>query len=232
LALCNGVLGNGMLPAFAVARGRPLMTDWRGDLVDTLTELRALLAAPEADYLWSSWNDADDALQEVDGIIAGLRAGEAPAGRIASVFLPTGPAQEVAVPSGWGDHFLTLAARVDAALATCAGSLSRFSCSLCPQQAGVIELVHLDGRVELQRRSFTGHLTATPTDLDPVRAAIRADDVRALHAMDAEYTPFYCPTCDACFCADHWQTRDIFDNGWHDSIRGTCPRGHERLLED
>lgn len=208
------------------------MIDWRGDLADTLTELRALLADPGADYTWSSWVDADAALEEIDDIVTDLRAGEAPVGAVASVFLPTGPAQEVAVSSGWGTHFLTLADRVDAALSTCARSLSRFSCSLCSQHAGTIELAHVDGRVELQRRSFTSHLTAMPTDLDPIRTAIETDDARVLHAIDPEYTPFYCPNCDASYCADHWQTRDVFDNGWHDSIRGTCPQGHERLLED
>lgn len=208
------------------------MNDWRSDLVDTLTELRALLAAPEADYTWSSWADAGAAGDELDGIIAELRAGEAPAGAITAVFLPTGPAQEVAISSGWGTHFLALADRVDAALATCARSLSRFSCSLCPQHAGTIELVTTGGRVELQRRSFTSHLTAMPTAIDPIRTAIATDDARVLHAIDPEYTPFYCPTCDSSYCADHWKTRDVFDNGWHDSIRGTCPHGHERLLED
>jgi hypothetical protein len=27
-----------------------------------------------------------------------------------------------------------------------------------------------------------------------------------------------------------WSVFD--DDGWHDSIRGRCPHGHERMLED
>lgn len=63
---------------------------------------------------------------------------------------------------------------------------------------------------------------------------IERGDAAALHAMDFEVTPFFCPACEACYCGDHWLRHDVFDpdDGWHDSIRGTCPQGHERMLED
>ena len=54
----------------------------------------------------------------------------------------------------------------------------------------------------------------------------------ALYAIDLELTPFYCPACRACFCGDHWQSGSIWDDGFHDSSRGACPNGHERMLED
>ena len=64
-----------------------------------------------------------------------------------------------------------------------------------------------------------------------VRAAI--GDARTLHALDPELAPFYCPACHRTFCGDHWRRDDVFDeDGFHDAIRGTCPDGHERLLED
>jgi hypothetical protein len=45
--------------------------------------------------------------------------------------------------------------------------------------------------------------------------------------------PFFCPVCDKCYCGTHWKRWDVFDDdGWHDSIRGACPEGHERMLED
>jgi hypothetical protein len=66
-------------------------------------------------------------------------------------------------------------------------------------------------------------------------AALAAGDVGGVFALDPEYTPFYCPACDASYCAGHWDRWDVFDDevpGWHDSIRGRCPYGHERILED
>jgi hypothetical protein len=38
------------------------------------------------------------------------------------LFLPTGPIQEVSLSSGWGDEFLQLAERYDAAVAVAAPS--------------------------------------------------------------------------------------------------------------
>ena len=37
------------------------------------------------------------------------------------------------------------------------------------------------------------------------------------------------------YCGAHWARWDVFDQGdpaHHDSIRGRCPVGHERMLED
>ncbi len=112
-----------------------------------------------------------------------------------------------------------------------------FSCSLCGREAGRLEILVVGGRFRLERRSFTSVLTAglAPEALPALRAALEAADVRALFALDLEYTPFFCPTCDACYCADHWERWDVFDSddpSWHDSVRGRCPKGHERMLED
>ena len=56
-------------------------------------------------------------LQELNGHIAGLEAGE-PMRRIRleTLFAPTGPLQEVSVSSGWGEEFLNMARRFDAAM--------------------------------------------------------------------------------------------------------------------
>jgi hypothetical protein len=88
----------------------------RRELVDVLRECRALLARPDSDYLWSSWEDADAALEEVDGIIAAIELGEPLSRWWSVIFAPTGPMQEVSLSSGWGDEFITLADRWDAAM--------------------------------------------------------------------------------------------------------------------
>jgi hypothetical protein len=92
------------------------MPDYK-ELVSVFEEARELLALPDNEYMWSSWEDDDDALEEIDRILAELRAG-APLDRLTMrvLFAPTGPIQEVAISSGWGNRFLTLADRFDAAM--------------------------------------------------------------------------------------------------------------------
>jgi hypothetical protein len=89
----------------------------RRELADVLRETRALLARPDNDFSWSSFHDADAALQEVDGLIHRVESGPLPARQsLAVLFAPTGPIQETALSSGWGDAFLALADRLDAAM--------------------------------------------------------------------------------------------------------------------
>lgn len=86
-------------------------------LLTIFSEVRTLLAHPENDFDWSSWQDEEDALAEIDGIIANLRAGETPdTATMHVLFAPTGPMQEVSLSSGWGNRFLELAERFDEAI--------------------------------------------------------------------------------------------------------------------
>lgn len=86
-------------------------------LVTVLDEVRAWLARPDNDYSWSSFMDADAALAEIDELVALVRAEGRVPFALSVLFAPTGPIQEVALSSGWGDEFLTLADRFDAASA-------------------------------------------------------------------------------------------------------------------
>ena len=88
-------------------------------LLSVLEESRALLAAADNDFTWSSWQDRDDALHEIDGLLAEVRSGMFPSALALHVlFAPTGPIQEVSLSSGWGDTFIELAERFDAAMAS------------------------------------------------------------------------------------------------------------------
>jgi hypothetical protein len=99
------------------------------------------------------------------------------------------------------------------------------SCSRCDRVAATLTCA--DG--DLRRETFTGTLTQKETAA--VRAAIA--QASALYALDPELAPFYCPRCRLSYCGEHWSRADVFDaDGFHDSIRGTCPEGHERMLED
>ena len=171
-----------------------------------------------------SFIDQEAALDEIDRHIARLEAGEARAGDMAVLFLPTGPIQEVSLSSGWGDEFVALADRFDKAVCVHVGRAIHY-CELCNQEAA--KLTCAEG--EFRRETFTGTLTQAETPA--VRAAIA--DAAALHALDPELAPFYCPDCRRTYCGAHWVTEDVFeDDYFHDSIRGTCPEGHARMLED
>jgi hypothetical protein len=88
-------------------------------LVLVLEEARGRLAAAENDFTWSSWRDQNDALDEIDTILAALRSGIVPSALTLNVlFAPTGPIQEVSLSSGWGDVFIELADRFDSAMAS------------------------------------------------------------------------------------------------------------------
>ena len=118
-----------------------------------------------------------------------------------------------------------------------AAAEASFLCSACNKEAGHIRLLGDPSSAEIRRESFSSALTSVvpPEHFDKVRTAIANRDVRALHSLDLEYAPFFCPQCDAIYCGDHWEKWDVFDEDephWHDSIRGRCPKGHERMLED
>jgi hypothetical protein len=115
---------------------------------------------------------------------------------------------------------------------------AKFICLVCSQEAGAIALSKMEDGHEIVRESFTSNLTSrvSPSALPTVKSAIERECARDLFHCDFEYAPFYCPKCDASYCKDHWVRYDVFDNDdgfvWHDSIRGRCPEGHERKLED
>ncbi|WP_433064191.1 hypothetical protein [Dactylosporangium sp. CS-033363] len=82
-------------------------------LLAVLADVRVLLARPGNDFAWSSFLDRDAALTELDALTERVRtSGEVPSA-LRILFAPTGPIQEVAISSGWGDAFLTLADRFD-----------------------------------------------------------------------------------------------------------------------
>jgi hypothetical protein len=84
-------------------------------LISVIRETRIYLAREGNDYSWSSWNDQEDALAEIDSLLAQLENGSVP--DIEVLFAPTGPIQEVSMSSGWSREFLQLAERFDEAYA-------------------------------------------------------------------------------------------------------------------
>ena len=84
-------------------------------LISVIRDTRQYLAREGNDYSWSSWNDQEQALSEIDSVLAQLEGGSVP--DIEVLFAPTGPIQEVSVSSGWSREFLKLAEQFDEAYA-------------------------------------------------------------------------------------------------------------------
>ncbi len=80
-------------------------------LIAILREARAFLALEGNDFSWSSWRDQNQAISEIDSIIAKLENDSIPDMRV--LFAPTGPMQEVSLSSGWRNGFVELAKRFD-----------------------------------------------------------------------------------------------------------------------
>ncbi len=87
----------------------------RDALLQVLRDTRALIARPENNFDWSAWEDGAAALREIDALIECVGNGAEPDLQLRVLFGPTGPIQEVSLSSGWGEIFLKLAERCDAA---------------------------------------------------------------------------------------------------------------------
>ena len=133
-----------------------------------------------------------------------------------------------------------------------------YSCAACGGVASVVSLVEpgrLDPRLTPEPPevppgvgTLTGALfpdeamlsidggpvsvTLGPIRLKRAATALRSGDPAALYAIDREYAPFWCPTCRASYCREHYRSWTAFDDGFFDCIRGECPAGHERMLMD
>ncbi len=108
-------------------------------------------------------------------------------------------------------------------------------CSRCRHSAGTVQMFVSGNRAEVVRDSFTSRFSAcvSAASIEHVHHAIVTGNAHALYSIDLEYAPFFCPECNLCYCGAHCWRRDVFDeDGFHDCIRGTCPEGHERMLED
>ncbi len=127
-----------------------------------------------------------------------------------------------------------------------------YSCDICGKLAGSIEFIfeeeHEDiilcwPSLELPKpksvivtQSFLGTATI-PRDEEYLELIMDYLDNRDLKSVlkefDGDNLAFYCPTCDKCYCGDHWRTRLVMEDfGWYDYTMGTCPEGHERMIDD
>lgn len=107
----------------------------------------------------------------------------------------------------------------------------QFVCGACGGHAGSVmllaEAIISESFVCLRERAIGAG------DAGDLRQIVDTGDLRALHEFDKECAPSYCPECDACYCGEHWERWDEYeDGGWYDCTMGRCPRGHARMLDD
>jgi len=126
----------------------------------------------------------------------------------------------------------------DALAASPAVAEMRFTCVVHGTEAGVVRVQGNDERgwmVGVDRFVCKLHQRVHPPAADELRDAIAANDVRWVHLLDVEWAPFFCLECGRVYCGECWRTWEVFDPDfpdWVDQVRGTCPRGHERMLSD
>src|SRR5687768_17126734 len=98
------------------------------------------------------------------------------------------------------------------------------ACSICGKQAGVIRLQREPAHAEVRRESWPG-LAIYPLADDAaarIEAALAARDIPRIFELNLELTPFYCPSCAASYCSDHWDWWDVWDEdwpSWRESVR-------------
>jgi hypothetical protein len=119
-----------------------------------------------------------------------------------------------------------------------------FACEKCGKMAATMQLIRqLSGRPSLVFEGFIGETTAAaiggkPVDLEMFRQIVRLaqSNLKELHRLDPDLFGFICRICGFAYCKDCWQdihaTFDPEQPIWFEEYRGTCPRGHEQMLQD
>ncbi|HYR08305.1 MAG TPA: hypothetical protein VEQ60_11070 [Longimicrobium sp.] len=127
----------------------------------------------------------------------------------------------------------------DLAESTPPRALATFLCARHGSAAGTLHLHAMAGGGGwlLVEEGFLGRTSTRlgAAEAERVARALERADAAALYAVNLEYAPFYCPTCDRVYCAECWRTFLVFADdlpGWLEETRGTCPEHHERMLSD
>ena len=90
----------------------------------------------------------------------------------------------------------------------------------CLVVASPLRRIGMDGE-ELRGRDPAALLRAKPPALH-----------QALMDASRDGLDFYCPDCDQMICEDHYHLRPVWDDGFYDYTLGTCPAGHQRIVDD
>jgi hypothetical protein len=112
-----------------------------------------------------------------------------------------------------------------------------FPCDVCGKPAGTVKLLKHETYSSFEIKGFISEISGGIQygQYEKFYTALKNNDPGTLFRMDFEYAPFYCPECNRCYCSDHWKYWIIYDEeepSYFDYIKGICPKGHKRMLED
>jgi hypothetical protein len=114
-------------------------------------------------------------------------------------------------------------------------------CEACEKVAAVLELLPAGWHTALSPdsdafviRGFVGVSSESVGALSAeLRQALERGNVPQLHALNPQWAPFYCEACARSYCIAHWNAAPRFDDeGFTDGFYGSCPAGHDRMLDD
>ena len=116
-------------------------------------------------------------------------------------------------------------------------------CTRCGRAAAEIALLPATetgesmwhSRDRLERTDFLGTVVkfgAYARLLDFFETLCRGE-YAAVRTDYADFVAFYCETCGQAYCDQCWRIgTPVFDEGFYDYTLGTCPQGHEQVVDD
>lgn len=72
-------------------------------------------------------------------------------------------------------------------------------------------------------------------DAHKILKDLRNNKLRELDEIlrkDFDGLDFYCRECNKVYCENHFSLLPVWDDGFYDYTLGTCPKGHERIVDD
>ena len=87
----------------------------------------------------------------------------------------------------------------------------------------------------LQRTGFIGHVTkyGAVDELRRLLELIHAADFPRARDGNSDFVAFHCRECNRSYCERCWRIGPPeFDEGFYDYTSGTCPEGHEQIVDD
>lgn len=111
----------------------------------------------------------------------------------------------------------------------------RAAAELALLPSGTVTAGAASTRDRLERTDFMGTITrfGSPAELATLFEAVRRGDFAAARGIDPDFVAFHCRGCGAVYCQDCWQIGPpVFEEGFYDYTLGTCPAGHEQVVDD
>jgi hypothetical protein len=117
------------------------------------------------------------------------------------------------------------------------------ACARCGRAAAEIALLPASAagespwhdRPRLERTDFLGTVThfGPPDELEAAFRLLQQGQLEVLRGSLADFAAFFCWTCRLPYCESCWHPGGpVFDEGYYDYTLGTCPAGHEQIIDD